>query len=331
MDVRHKALTLAAALLAVLTLGSCDRHSTRFDDDVSADRVPVEIDRFDKAVLELGRDTAGLRELYGRYGEFFMNLYAYEVLSLPNPSALPLFVNDSNVNVIYAEAERQYADAADVEEELTGAFAHFRHYFPNKPVPEFRFHVSGFNQNVILTDSIVSASIDLYLGADYEHYQGLVNRYELPLMDRSRLAFDMAYAWVSTEFPLRGYDRLIDEMLGRGRLLYVMMVLFPEKSEAFILGYGDEQYEWAERYEANIWASMQEKKQLFSSDRLMISQMVNPAPFTQGFSQDSPGRLGEYIGLKIVQSLMEKNKHLSLQAMFGLGAEELLRLSRYRP
>ena len=77
---------------------------------------------------------------------------------------------------------------------------------------------------------------------------------------------------------------------------------------------------------------LMEKKQLFSSDWRLITQMVNPAPFTQGFSQDSPGRLGEYIGLQIVKSYMENNRNLTLYDMFAAtDAEQLLRDSQYRP
>lgn len=326
MDVRYVAIRTILWLVLPLSLFSCKRHSTRFVADVGQVDVEIGIRRFDKDVLVLPVDS-----LYDRYGDF-VNLYAFKILNLHNPQDIKKFTSDSIVSIIYADAEKEYDHVQDIERELSTAFKYFNYYFPTLAIPEMLFHVSGFNQSVVITDDAVSASIDLYLGSDYKYYEGVANQYELPLMTRERLPLDMAYAWISTEFLQEGQDRLIDNMLYRGKLLYMMMVMFPNRNECDILGYTPEQLAWAKLYEENIWASMMEKKQLFSSDWRLITQMVNPAPFTQGFSQDSPGRLGEYIGLQIVKSYMENNRNLTLYDMFAAtDAEQLLRDSQYRP
>lgn len=325
MDAGHYSIKTAVFILCLLLLPSCANHNTRFVTDISDVDLSVKIKRFDKDVLSCSIDS-----LYDIYGDF-VNLYAFKVLNLRDPQDIELFKSDSIVSIIYADVENSYADVSDIESELTTAFRYFSYYFPAYKIPEFLFHVSGFNQSVVITDTEVSASLDLYLGSDYKYYDGLVNNYELPLMTRERLPLDMAYAWISTEF-VQSDQRLLDNMLYKGKLLYMMMVMFPDRSEADILGYSVEQYAWAKLYEKNVWASLMEKKQLFSSDWRLISQLVNPAPFTQGFSQESPGRLGEFIGLQIIKSYMENNTNLTLYDMFSTtDGEKILRDSQYRP
>ncbi len=326
MDVRHFAITTITILLFALPLTSCRKANTHFVTDVDDINLQVEIKRFDKDIL-----TFSLDSLYDKYDEF-VNVYTFGVLNLNKPEDIVLFTSDSDVQVLYAETEQHYENVRDIERELTTAFRYFSYYFPTMNVPEFLFHISGFNQNIVVTDDVVSASIDLYLGSDCEFYQGMVYDYELPQMTRDRLPVDMAYAWISTEFSQEGEDRLLDNMLYRGKLLYMLMVMFPNRSEHNLLGYSEAEYAWAKRFEENIWASMLEKKQLYSSDWLMITQMLNPAPFTQGFSQDSPGRLGEFIGLQIVKSYMKSNRDKTLLDMFALSdAEKMLRDSHYKP
>lgn len=325
MDVGHYSIKTAIFIFCLLLLSSCAENNTRFVADISEVDVTVKIKRFDKDVLACSIDS-----LYDIYGDF-VNLYVYRILNLRTPQDIELFKSDSTVAIIYADVEKYYADVSDIENELTTAFRYFSYYFPAYNIPELLFHVSGFNQSVVITDNEVSASLDLYLGSDYKYYEGLVNNYELPLMTRERLPLDMAYAWISTEFDSGG-QRLLDNMLYKGKLAYMMMVMFPDRSEADILGYSVEQYAWAKLYEKNVWASLMEKRQLFSSDWRLISQLVNPAPFTQGFSQESPGRLGEFIGLQIIKSYMDNNTNLTLYDMFSTtDGEKILRDSQYRP
>ena len=54
---------------------------------------------------------------------------------------------------------------------------------------------------------------------------------------------------------------------------------------------------------------------------------TQPAPFTNGYSQEfSPGRLGVYMGWKIVSSFMKAHKDSSLQDLMSTtDAQEIMR------
>jgi hypothetical protein len=59
---------------------------------------------------------------------------------------------------------------------------------------------------------------------------------------------------------------------------------------------------------------------------------LNEAPFTAPVSQDSPGRVGTWVGWQIVKSYMDKNKNVSLQQLVSENNyQQLLEKSDYRP
>ena len=55
-------------------------------------------------------------------------------------------------------------------------------------------------------------------------------------------------------------------------------------------------------------------------------------PFTAEISQDSPGRLGIWIGWRIVDSYMRNNEHVTIQELMSEGdAQKILEQSFYKP
>jgi len=120
--------------------------------------------------------------------------------------------------------------------------------------------------------------------------------------------------------------------LYNGRLLYLIAAVLPDESEENIVGYTSEQLAWSKKYERDIYAAIIDNKDLFSTEPQTIVAYVGNAPFTQPISQDSPGRLGTWIGYQIVKSYIKNNKDVDLQQL----AQEnnfqiMLEKSKYKP
>jgi uncharacterized protein YjaZ len=59
---------------------------------------------------------------------------------------------------------------------------------------------------------------------------------------------------------------------------------------------------------------------------------MNDGPFTSEISQDSPGRLGIWVGWQIVDSYMRNNENVSIQELINEGdAQKILEQSFYKP
>jgi len=314
-------------LIAVLLLTSCGGRTRFYDADIEKEPSLIKVERFDRDIFTL--DGNALSEKYGD----FLNVYTYGVLRLQSPSDLHLFTSDSGIVRLNADVQRIYADHSDIERQIDNAFKYFHHYFPDKEVPRVLFHISGFNQSVVCSDGFLSASIDQYLGADYEPYKSIAYAYEIPFMTREQLPVDIMNGWLTVSFPeAQEGDRLLDQMLFQGKIIYLLKVFYPDATPWRLLSYTEEQYNWCEKYEKEVWGYIMENRELFSTDWKTSTKYLSPAPFTSGLNQDSPGRIGVYLGFKIVEAYMNANTEVTLQQLMdATDSQLLLQRAAYRP
>ena len=107
----------------------------------------------------------------------------------------------------------------------------------------------------------------------------------------------------------------------------------PLKSEAVTIGYIPAELEWAEANEEQVWRYFIERELLYSTNSKLGPRFLDPAPFSKfelALDNESPGKIGRYIGWQIVQAFMDNNK-TSLQQMLTLPEEELFKRSGYKP
>jgi len=72
---------------------------------------------------------------------------------------------------------------------------------------------------------------------------------------------------------------------------------------------------------------------LYDTDQKLIPRFINPAPFSKFYLEidnESPGKVGSWIGWQIVRSFMENND-VSLQQLLQMDNKELFEKSKYKP
>ncbi|MBP5319269.1 MAG: hypothetical protein J6Y77_07710 [Paludibacteraceae bacterium] len=326
-------LRLAVVLAASLCCCACNSNHTRFYTRLAeSERLDLAIDRFDQDLYAL--DTVQLRQKYGSY----LDLYLWQVMGLRSCDSLPRFLADSNVRRLSADVTRIYTpERTDaVANELSQAFSYYKHYFPQGQVPRLLFHFSGFGPSHVVADSLLSTSIDNYLGADFPDYQYIAYQYEIPTMTPEHLPIDMMRAWLTVDLAEAGFvesnGNLLEGMLYYGRLMYLLKVCFPDREEYEILGYTPEEYAWCKRHEGHVWGFVSERNELFSDDRMVQAHYLQPGPFTPGLVEQSPGCVGYFVGLKIIESYMKRNKDVDLPGLLSESdAQKILQNSYYRP
>ena len=99
-----------------------------------------------------------------------------------------------------------------------------------------------------------------------------------------------------------------------------------------MIGYSKEQWDWCEKYEQAIWNRIMEKRDLFKTESMVLSSYINDGPFTAEVTQESPGRLGQWVGWRIVESYMHNNKSATLNELMNeTDAQKILEQSFYKP
>ena len=194
-------------------------------------------------------------------------------------------------------------------------------------------HVSGLNQNVIVTDSILSLSADKYLGTDFLLYQEFFYDYQLQQMTPERIVPDYLLGFLYSEFPFEESENtLLRHMLYEGKLRYILSLMLPERKAWEFFGYTEEQYNWCVKSESRIWKTILQQKQLYATDYLTISQYVNEAPHTAPLTSSSPGRVGVWVGFRIIASYMKQHTETTLQELINrTDYQQLFIEAKYKP
>lgn len=328
-------------ILYLLAAVSCFAFSAcSSGDKPESDRIKIK--RFDLCLLNSFENDTADTALFTEEYSSILNIYATGIIkcSAPGDSAgkfisdlKSVYTSTGAFRQLYKETVENYPDLRETEKELSCAFVRYKSLFPDKRIPAIYSHVSGFSQSIILSDSLLSISLDNYLGQNYPGYKGLVFDYQLKNRERSRIALDALTACLYKEFPYgRKTRQVIDGIIYEGGIIYAASSVFPEKEISEILNYSPEQAEWCDKNEKKIWSYMVRSGHLYSSDPLIYSKYLNEAPYTSFFGQESPDRIGKWAGYRIIaQYIKRTGDRNALRKILGgeYDASDILLKSEY--
>jgi hypothetical protein len=222
-------------------------------------------------------------------------------------------------------------EMARITDELTYGFRQMRQLFPSIQIPVVYMHVSGLRQNAIVADSLLSCSIDKYLGFDYPLYKDFFYSWQLKSMIPERVAKDCLKAWLKSEYPYQGKDNvLLERMIYEGKIIHILMQLGKDFDYRNIMSLTDDEYKWCLEYEAALWTTMIERKHLYTPDIITSSKYFRSSPATF-ISEEAPGDLGYFIGYRIVEKYMKRTKSSCEELMKNNDAQDILKKSEYKP
>lgn len=188
---------------------------------------------------------------------------------------------------------------------------------------------------VIYADSLLFVARDAYLGHNSPWYARLYS-YQA---DQHRPEFLAGHA---AESMLMGHmqasaasQAFLNKMLYWGRLHYAKHMAHPGLSEAWLMGYTQEQWNFCESNVVPMWTYFVENKLLFSSESDLDKRFLEPAPFSKfylAFDRQTPPRVGQWLGYHIVKSYMERHPETTLAQLLALDdAQQLFRESGFKP
>jgi hypothetical protein len=305
--------------------------------------VEIKIRRLEKDLFSL--DPAGIKDklpdLKKEY-DGFLQLFSYVIntgeINDPGwPEYLAAFCTDKTNNEVYAKTIKIFPDVNEIESGLKDAMIRYIYYFPDKVVPLFYTCITGFNNSIIVGDSVLGVSLDMYLGADCAYYPKLgYYDYQCARMTASHIIPNCIYAWASTEWDFKNMryqtDNTLSEMIHEGKLMYVTKCILADTEENFLFGFTNEQMQFCLNNERLMWQYLIEHDLLFDTDQFTIRKLTGEAPFTSYFTNQSPGKAGVWLGFRIVESYMSENPGITLEdLMKNTDFHKILEDSKYSP
>ncbi len=294
---------------------------------------PVEIHRYEKALFTIKLDSLkqGLKSIQSSFPVFL----ATDLDDTRNLIQMHEFIaNPLNIE-LYRDVIAKYPNLEKFDAGFTTAFKRFKYFFPEKDVPVIFTYVSGLLYELpvqFITGDMIIA-LDMYLGKGLETYRRIsLPLYKIERMNENYLVRDGIYELYYYHFLKKPGKNVLEKMMEEGKHLYFLDAMLPKTPDNIKIGYTENQLLWSKENEKNIWAFMIENELLYSSNSNTLRKFFTDGPFTNGFSQDSPARIGEWLGWQIVRAYMMKNQNVTLEELFAIeDAQEVLAKSGYRP
>jgi hypothetical protein len=320
-------------LASLIVISSCKNRSADIDlKDISIK--PVIIHRYEKALFSIPPDKLK-QDLPAIAVEF--NIFLGDQYHDPiNLLRLQSFISDTAMQALYRASMRSYPDLSSLGSELNLAFRYFKYYFPGKGTPEVFTYISGLDIDNPIRYSArgIVISLDLFLGKNEPIYakEGLP-RYKTDRLTNEHITplcmEEIGRSFVSIDETRQS---MLDLMVAEGKVLYFADVTLPTVQDALKIGYSPAQIDWCIANEARIWAFLVENNLLFTTDPEAVGKLMTDGPFTSGFGQDSPGRIGAWVGWQIVKNYMQRYPEMQVaDLMREKDSQIILEGSRYKP
>ncbi len=320
MDV-YKFLKLSAFFWVFL---SC-ADKTEVEKEISKVNVNIKVERFDTLFAEMTSES--LPTLKEEYPFLFSETFADSIWIKK--------ANDTIQQEINTEVSKTFSDFSKEEDELHTLFQHIEYYFPEIKTPRVITITNDvdYRNKIVLSKGLLIIALDTYLGKKHHFYES-IQKYIRQNFERDQILPDIASMYAKNKVgPIR--DRtFLGNLVSFGKELYLKDLFLPSYSAAQKLGYTQDQYDWVEANEEEIWRFFVEKQLLYSTDSDLMSRFLYPAPFSKFYlekiDQEAPDRVGQFIGWQIVTSYM-KNNNVSLRQLLLADAETIFNRSKYKP
>ena len=311
---------IALTLLVI----SCDKK-TKVEKAVEEIPMEMKVIRFDQAFFETKPQE--LPALKAKYPFFFDKNTADQVWidKIQNPQW----------RALYDEVQKKYKNFNPEKEEIELLFKHIKYYFPQVKTPQIYTVIAEMDQNskAIYANDKLLIALELYIGKEHKFYDEFP-AYLRQNFEQRQILPDVVQSFADGIIPPPKDNSFMAQMVYHGKALYLKDILIPDYTDAERIGYTEDQIKWSQENESYIWRKFIDDKILFSSDSKLMSRFINLAPFSKFYLEidnESPGRIGQWIGWQIVRSFMENNPEVKLQDMLKMDSKELFEKSKYKP
>ena len=313
---------LIAVLFFLSFLFSCDKKS-KIEQEVEEIPLEIKVSRFDKVFFE-----TPINELSKAKKQFPM-FYPAQIQD-------SVWINKMNNPLwreLYAEVQKKFGDFKIQKTELEETFRYLKYYFPKTKIPKVYtlIYEVDANTKTIFADSIVLISLEMYLGKNHKFYQ--YPEYQRQNFEPKQMMPDLIASFADSKIKYPKDKTLLSKMIYAGKILYLKDLILPRFSDAEKIGYLPSEITFCNDNERFVWQYFIENKLLFNTDSKLDSQFINSAPFSKFYLEidnETPGRIGTWVGWQIVRSYM-KNNTITLENLLKTDAETIFNQSKYKP
>jgi hypothetical protein len=304
------------------------------------EQVDLKVNRFEQSLFAINNENVDelaskLETDFGTFNEVF----ATQIMQKGNFSntqyyhELLAFTHNNDIREAYDSASLLFVDFSEIEEELELAFGQFSVDFSSYPIPEITTFFGGFNYGVVTYDNNIAIGLENFLGKNSKYYSLLGNPEYLRFQKQKKfIVSNVAEVWINEHFQkyIGGRD-LLSQLIYKGKVMYCIDKMCSESTMEDKFRFSKAQIDWVEENETSIWQYIVHEDLLFSKNEQQFRTFINYAPFAKGMPPEAPGRVGYYIGYRMVSEYMKNNEIDIEDLMYLTDSREFLKQSKYKP
>jgi hypothetical protein len=335
-------------IFIIVVLTAC---KTKYDSpDVSAIKVDIRIERFDKAFFAIDSNNIiqGINKLNQQY-PLLTTIFLQNILGLDSATEIPGVKKFIQLNKsINDTAAIVFKNTDWLKKDFQKAFQFVMYYFPSYKVPVITTVVgpidalaqtsSGYTPDFLGPD-FLGISLQFYLGKDFSVYkdgffiENVAPEYRSRRFSKEYIISDAMQLIVDDIAPDQsGGKSLIEQMIEKGKQWYLLDKFLPTAEDSVKTGFTQLQLDWCIANEGLIWSYIVKNEDLHSLNPTVIQTYIGEGPFTQGLSQEySPGNIGQWIGWQIVKKFVLKNPGMKPLEIMKTPAVTILDQAKYKP
>ncbi|MES2774154.1 MAG: hypothetical protein V4722_08215 [Bacteroidota bacterium] len=318
--------------------------------DVSNINATVNLLRFEQDFFQM--DTLHVNESLNQLSQkypVFLGDFMGNILGLPQTDSSITAVKNfiATYQPIYQTTQTAFANFLPYKKEIEQGLRFTKYYFPNYKLPKniitfigpmdavFSGSTASYGDAMTLDGPAIG--LQLHLGKEHTAYQtgmenGITYSYQVRRYVPETIPVNVIKNVVDDLFPYNSGSRpLIEQMIEKGKRLYVLDQLMPETSDTLKIGYTDDQLTICNDHEADIWNFFVKNNLIFSIEPSVNKEYIEDGPKTQVLGEGVPGYLGLYVGWQIVKTWMGKNDGTTLEQLMQKDAKVLFNEAGYKP
>ena len=290
-------------------------------------KIPVDItlDRFDQKFFNASKED--FYQLKQDYPYLFPEQYPDSIWQKRQRDSLQV--------LLQGEISKVYPSLAPFEKQLKPLFQHIKYYFPRLKDPKVILLTNNvdYQNKTVYADSLVLISLDTFLGANNPLYEG-IPQYIVRDMDIAYLGAHLSDEFAISVVPAPADRTLLAQMIYYGKRFYIKDILLPDTADEIKISYTEKEMNWVKENERFIWQYFIENELLYKTQSSYLLRFIEPAPFSKFYLEidnESPGKIGQWLGWQIVRAFVSKNPDETTQQILATPAQELFTKANYKP
>ena len=311
-------------LLIFLFFNACQDEFTN-ESDVESISVSISFDRFDLKFYDQPSEV--IPELKKKYPFLFPKQFSDSVWISRQKDSLQL--------LLQSEVNKTFKDIELFERDVDHLFKHIKYLFPFAKTPRVITLTNNVDYQIktVYSDSLLLISLDTFLGSENHLYDGIPS-YIRKELDPKYITVQIADKFGTFIIPPVEDRTFLARMIYEGKKLYLNDLLLPHVPIEDRIVYTKEEFNWALENEKYVWQYFIEKQVLYQTQLEWVQRFIEPAPFSKFYLQldnETPGRIGSWLGWQIVNSYMTQFPETPLDELLKISAQKLFNLSKYKP